>query len=62
MVLIVHNIDDIEKSLIEVGDTKWIETLKEKFRKKIYYYENAGCEWELVEYLSENLEHKFLYE
>jgi len=60
LVLIVHNIDDIEKSLIEAGYVNGIEILKEKFRKKIYYYDNAVCEWELVEYLSENLEHKFL--
>ena len=35
MVLIVHNIDDIEKSLIEVGYINGVETLKEKFIKKI---------------------------
>ena len=60
--LIVHNIDDIEKSLIEAGYSKGIDTPKEKFRKRIYYYDNAGFEWELVAYLSENLEDRFLYE
>ena len=60
--LIVQDIDDIEKSLIEAGYTKGIDTPKEKFRKRIYYYDNAGFEWELVAYLSENLEDRFLYE
>jgi hypothetical protein len=60
--LIVHHIDDIEKLLLEPGYNKGIDTPKEKFRKRIYYYDNAGFEWELVAYLSENLEDKFLYE
>ena len=60
--LVVHNIDDIEKQLNEAGYQKGMDTPIEKFRKRIYYYDNAGFEWELVEYLSENTEDKFLYE
>ena len=60
--LVVNNIDDIEKKLIEAGYKKGIETPKESFRKRIYYYDAAGFEWELVEYLSENTEDMFLYE
>ena len=60
--LVVHNIDDIEKQLNEAGYQKGMDTPIEKFRKRIYYYDNAGFEWELVEYFSENTEDKFLYE
>lgn len=60
--LVVNNIDDIEKKLIKAGYHKGIDTPKETFRKRIYYYDNAGFEWELVEYSSENTEDKFLYE
>ncbi|WP_339660191.1 VOC family protein [uncultured Polaribacter sp.] len=60
--LVVNNIDDIEKKLIQAGYHKGIDTPNETFRKRIYYYDNAGFEWELVEYLSENTEDKFLYE
>lgn len=60
--LIVHHIDRIEKQLIEAGYNKGIDTPKEQFRKRIYYYDAAGFEWELVEYFSENTEDKFLYE
>jgi catechol 2,3-dioxygenase-like lactoylglutathione lyase family enzyme len=60
--LVVNNIDDIEKKLIQAGYNKGIDTPNETFRKRIYYYDNAGFEWELVEYLSENTEDKFLYE
>jgi catechol 2,3-dioxygenase-like lactoylglutathione lyase family enzyme len=60
--LVVHNIDDIEKQLIEAGYNKGIDTPKETFRKRIYYFDSAGFEWELVEYLSENMADRFLYE
>ena len=60
--LIVNNIDDIEKKLIEAEYNKGIDTPKETFRKRIYYYDNAGFEWELVEYFSKNTDDKFLYE
>ena len=60
--LVVNNINKIEDKLIKAGYNKGIDTPKEQFRKRIYYYDNAGFEWELVEYLSENTEDKFLYE
>lgn len=60
--LVVHNLNEIEKKLIEAGYNKGINTPKEKFRKRIYYYDNAGFEWELVEYLSTDTKHRFLYE
>jgi hypothetical protein len=60
--LVVNNIDEIEKKLIRSGYNKGIDTPLEKFRKRIYYYDNAGFEWELVEYLSDNMEDRFLYE
>ncbi|SDR86278.1 Glyoxalase/Bleomycin resistance protein/Dioxygenase superfamily protein [Polaribacter sp. KT25b] len=60
--LVVNNIDKIEKKLIKSGYQKGIDTPKETFRKRIYYFDNAGFEWELVEYLSEKNEDKYLYE
>ena len=57
MVLII-----LKKKLLESGYNKGIDTPIEKFRKRAYFYDNAGFEWELVEYLSENKEDKFLYE
>lgn len=60
--LVVPNIQEIEKKLLKNGYRRGIETPVEKHRKRGYYYDNAGFEWELVEYLSENLNEKFLYE
>ena len=34
----------------------------EKYRKRAYYYDSAGFEWELVEYLSEKPNEMYLYE
>ncbi len=60
--LVVNNIDEIETKLIKAGYNKGIDTPKETFRKRIYYYDKAGFEWELVEYLSKKTEDMFLYE
>ena len=60
--LIVSNIEGIEKKLIDSGYKKGIEAPIEKYRKRIYYFDDSGFEWELVEYFSEKLSEKFLYE
>ena len=60
--LVVNDIETIEKKLIKKGYPKGIDTPKEQFRKRIYYYDKAGFEWELVEYFSEKTDDKFLYE
>ena len=62
LALIVADVEKIENELIEAGYSKGIGTPKEQFRKRTYFYDNAGFEWELVEYLSEKPNEKFLYE
>ena len=36
--------------------------ITETFRKRIYFYDNTGIEWEMVEYLSDSPDEKYLYE
>jgi len=60
--LVVTNIKNIQNKLNDAGYKKGIDTPKEKFRKRIYYYDDAGFEWELVEYFSDKTNEKFLYE
>ncbi|UAM99884.1 VOC family protein [Polaribacter litorisediminis] len=60
--LVVADIEKIENELIKAGYNRGIGTPNEKFRKRAYFYDNAGFEWELVEYFSENIDDKFLYE
>lgn len=62
MALIVSDIQTIEKKLTDCDFKKGIETPKEKYRKRVYYYDKAGFEWELVEYFSNILGEKYLYE
>ena len=56
------NLKQIEDKLIENGYQKGIETPVEKYRIRRYYYDHAGFEWELVEYLSEKTNEMYLYE
>ena len=60
--LVVLNLKQIEDKLIENGYQKGIETPVEKYRIRRYYYDHAGFEWELVEYLSEKTNEMYLYE
>lgn len=60
--LVVSNIAIIEGRLKSNGFRKSIKTPLEKFRKRVYYYDHAGFEWELIEYFSTKPQEKFLYE
>ena len=60
--LVVPNLLAIEKKLLESGYNRGIDTPLEKYRKRAYYYDEAGFEWELVEYLSDEPLEQYLYE
>lgn len=60
--LIVSDIQEIEVKLDAAGYKKGIEAPAEKYRKRAYYFDKAGFEWELVEYLSDKPGEMFLYE
>ena len=60
--LVVSSIQEIEGKLDSGGYQKSIGVPVEKYRKRAYYFDEAGFEWELVEYLSEKPSEKYLYE
>lgn len=60
--LVVENIERIESALLEAGYRRGIYAPSEKYRKRLYFYDGFGFEWELVEYFSEKVKEKFLYE
>jgi catechol 2,3-dioxygenase-like lactoylglutathione lyase family enzyme len=60
--LMVDNISSIETTLINAGYKRSIETPNETHRQRLYFYDKAGFEWELVEYSSELVKEKYLYE
>lgn len=62
LALIVSDIDKIEQELVQAGYQKSVDTPVEKYRKRIYYYDNEGFEWELIEYLSDDPSERYLYE
>ena len=60
--LVVQDLKSIVTVLQENNYKKGIDTPIEKYRKRAYYYDGAGLEWELTEYLSDNTEQRYLYE
>ena len=62
LALIVSDLDKIEQQLIAAGYQKSIDTPQEKYRKRIYYFDNDGFEWELIEYYSDSLSERYFYE
>lgn len=60
--LIIENADRTEKKLLEKGYKPNGPMIVDTHRKRIYFYDQAGFEWEMVEYLSESFDEKYLYE
>ena len=60
--LIVPSVAEIEAKLDALGYKRSIEAPVEQHRKRVYFYDNGGFEWEFVEYLSEQADEKYLYE
>jgi len=56
------DIDAVIKRLEERGYKKSIPVKPEPYRKRAYYYDSAGFEWEFVNYLSDKPEERNLYE
>lgn len=60
--LVVDDLFRVENDLVKYGYKRSIDTPVEKHRKRLYFFDNAGFEWELVEYSSQDPTEKFLYE
>ncbi|MEL0629075.1 VOC family protein [Psychromonas aquatilis] len=60
--LIVEDLARIEADLIKAGYQASIDTPVEQHRKRLYFFDAFGFEWELIEYSSDIPEEKFLYE
>jgi len=60
--IVVDDLLKVESDLVRYGYKRSIETPIEKYRKRLYFFDNFGFEWELVEYNSQDPDEKFLYE
>lgn len=60
--LVVENIEIIEENLVKEGYLRGILAPEETYRKRAYFFDAAGFEWELTEYLSDKPDEMYLYE
>ncbi|WP_299492318.1 VOC family protein [Acaryochloris sp. IP29b_bin.137] len=60
--IVVEDLSVVEDRLVEAGYKRGISTPIEKYRKRLYFYDSFGFEWELIEYLSGKPSEKYLYE
>jgi len=58
---VVEGLDVIIERLEANGYRHGIPGEHNAFRKRVYYYDSAGFEWELVEYYTAKMEERFFY-
>jgi catechol 2,3-dioxygenase-like lactoylglutathione lyase family enzyme len=59
---VVEDLDAVVERLEAHGYRKGIPGEDHAYRRREYYYDSAGFEWEFVEYLTEVHEERFSYE
>jgi len=57
--LVVEDLPAVVRRLADSGYREGIEGEENAYRKRAYYYDSAGFEWELVEYLSDDPEERY---
>jgi len=60
--LTVNDAAAIEKLLLEKDYKPNGPMINDTYRKRIYFYDRTGIEWEMIEYLSDDPDKKNLYE
>jgi len=60
--MIVEDVSAVEKNLIAAGFKKNPDEISETHRKRVYFYDASGFEWEFVEYYSDLPQERYLYE
>jgi catechol 2,3-dioxygenase-like lactoylglutathione lyase family enzyme len=59
---VVTDLDTVVARLEAADYRKGIPGEEHRFRRRVYYYDHAGLEWELIEYRTERREERFSYE
>ncbi|UTT85579.1 VOC family protein [Vibrio pelagius] len=60
--IVVDDVDRVEKRLLAAGYEQNDIGEDNPFRKRVYFYDASGVEWEFIEYLTQNAENKNRYE
>jgi catechol 2,3-dioxygenase-like lactoylglutathione lyase family enzyme len=58
---VVENVEKVSRRLEQRGYKKGTPGEVHRFRKRAYYFDSAGFEWELVEYLSDSTAERNAY-
>ena len=59
---VVDDLDAVIRRLAKAGYRKGIPGEDHPYRRREYYYDSAGFEWELVQYFTQRFEERFSYE
>jgi len=62
LALVVEDLNAVVERLEHKAYQQSLDVPNETYRRRKYYYDRAGFEWELIEYLSDDPTEKFLYE
>lgn len=60
--LVVPDVDACAARLDGAGFQRSIATKDHPARKRVYFYDRAGLEWELIQYLTDVMEERHAYE
>lgn len=60
--IVVDDVDRVQKRLLAAGYEQNDIGEDNPFRKRVYFYDASGVEWEFIEYLTQNAENKNRYE
>jgi hypothetical protein len=52
--IVVENVSTLMERMVDAGYKEGAHVLEHPFRKRCYFFDHDGNEWEFVEYLSDN--------
>jgi catechol 2,3-dioxygenase-like lactoylglutathione lyase family enzyme len=59
---VVDDFDGVIERLEDSGYRKGVPGESSQYRRRAYYHDSAGFEWEIVTYLTPNLDERFSYD
>ena len=60
--MVVDDVSTVERNLLDAGFKKNPHEVSEKYRKRVYFYDESGFEWEFLEYFSDLPHERYFYE
>ncbi|WP_428772960.1 VOC family protein [Vibrio sp.] len=60
--IVVEDVSEIEQRLLKQGYRQNPQGADETFRRRIYFFDSDGIEWEFIQYFSDDANERNLYE